>query len=69
MKQIDSALASFSADEALRGFVRIEERVIALEAEAAAVRFGTNVVLSPVPFDEEVERELAKWKEAQANNA
>ncbi|KOR95490.1 PspA/IM30 family protein [Geobacillus stearothermophilus] len=69
LKQIDSALASFSADEALRGFVRIEERVIALEAEAAAVRFGTNVVLSPVPFDEEVERELAKWKEAQANNA
>lgn len=69
LKQIDSALASFSADEALRGFVRIEERVIALETEAAAARFGTNAVLSPVPFDEEVERELAKWKEAQANNA
>ena len=69
LKQIDSALASFSADEALRGFVRIEERVIALEAEAAAVRFGTNAVLSPVPFDEEVERELAKWKDAQAHNA
>ncbi len=69
LKQIDSALASFSADEALRGFARMEERVIALEAEAAAARFGTNAVLPPVPFDEEVERELAKWKEAQANNA
>ncbi|OKO95261.1 PspA/IM30 family protein [Geobacillus proteiniphilus] len=69
LKQIDTALASFSADEALRGFARMEERVIALEAEAAAARFGTNVALSPVPFDEEVERELAKWKEAQAKNA
>ncbi|AGT30715.1 phage-shock protein [Geobacillus genomosp. 3] len=69
LKRIDTALASFSADEALRGFARMEERVIALEAEAAAARFGTNAALSPVPFDEEVERELAKWKEAQANHA
>ncbi|KJE28569.1 pspA/IM30 family protein [Geobacillus kaustophilus] len=69
LKQIDTALASFSADEALRGFARMEERVIALEAEAAAARFGTNAVLSPVPLDEEVEREFAKWKEAQAKNA
>ncbi|WP_044736075.1 PspA/IM30 family protein [Geobacillus kaustophilus] len=69
LKQIDTALASFSADEALRDFARMEERVIALEAEAAAARFGTNAVLSPVPLDEEVEREFAKWKEAQAKNA
>ncbi|MEW5323551.1 PspA/IM30 family protein [Geobacillus thermoleovorans] len=69
LKQIDTALASFSADETLRGFARMEERVIALEAEAAAARFGTNAVLSPVPLDEEVEREFAKWKEAQAKNA
>ncbi|MGZ0084369.1 PspA/IM30 family protein [Caldibacillus thermoamylovorans] len=69
LKQIDTALASFSADEALRGFARMEERVIALEAEAAAARFGANAALSPVPFEEEVERELAKWKEAQVTNA
>ncbi|MEB3751971.1 PspA/IM30 family protein [Geobacillus sp. FSL W8-0032] len=69
LKQIDTALTSFSADEALRGFARMEERVIALEAEAAAARFGANTALSPVPFEEEVERELAKWKEAQATNA
>jgi phage shock protein A len=69
LKQIDTTLASFSADEALRGFARMEERVIALEAEASAARFGTNAVLSPVPFEEEVERELAKWKDAQSTNA
>ncbi|KAF0993788.1 PspA/IM30 family protein [Geobacillus sp. TFV-3] len=63
------ALAPFSADGALRGFARMEERVIALEAEASAARFGTNAVLSPVPLDEEVEREFAKWKDAQAKNA
>jgi phage shock protein A len=70
LKQIDAALASLRPDHALCGFARMEERVLALEAEANA---SSHLLESthPLPsiFEEEVENELAKWKEAQAKNA
>lgn len=70
IKDINTTLASFHPEHALRGFARMEERVLALEAEANA---SSHLLESthPLPsiFEEEVENELAKWKEAQAKNA
>jgi phage shock protein A len=70
IKDVNTALASFHPEHALRGFARMEERVLALEAEANA---SSHLLESthPLPsiFEEEVENELAKWKEAQAKNA
>ncbi|EZP78413.1 phage shock protein PspA [Parageobacillus genomosp. 1] len=69
LKQIDATLASFRPDHALRGFARMEERVLALEAEAAAARhFLASKHSFPFSLEEEVENELAKWKEAQTKN-
>jgi phage shock protein A len=70
IKDVNTALTSFHPEHALRGFARMEERVLALEAEANA---SSHLLESthPLPsiFEEEVENELAKWKEAQAKNA
>lgn len=70
IKDVNTALTSFHPEQALRGFARMEERVIALEAEAnASRRFLESTHAFPSSFDEEVETELAKWKETQAKNA
>lgn len=70
IKDINTTLASFQTEQALRGFARMEERVFALEAEAnASRRFLESAHAFPSTIDEEVETELAKWKEAQAKNA
>jgi phage shock protein A len=70
IKDVNTTLASFHPEHALRGFARMEERVLALEAEANASRHlleSTHTLPSTV--EEEVENELAKWKEAQSKNA
>ncbi|RAK19110.1 phage shock protein A (PspA) family protein [Anoxybacillus vitaminiphilus] len=68
IKDINAALVSFSPDRALKGFARMEERILALEAEAKA---SSYVYESTKPFhvdpllQEEVEQELAQLKAAQ----
>lgn len=67
LKQMDASLASFHPDHALRGFARMEERILALEAETTAARhFLASKHYRPSSLEEEVENELAKWKEAQS---
>jgi phage shock protein A len=69
LKQMDTTLASFQPDHALRGFARMEERILALEAEATAARQCLASKHSiPSSLEEEVENELAKWKEAHKQN-
>jgi phage shock protein A len=70
IKDINTTLASFHPEQALRGFARMEERILALEAEANASRHFFELTHTlPSTIEEEVENELAKWKEAQAKNA
>ncbi len=70
IKDVNTTLASFHPEQALRGFARMEERILALEAEAnASIHLLESTHPLPSIFEEEVENELAKWKEAQAKNA
>lgn len=68
VKAIQTAIHSFSADNAMRGFARMEDRILALEAEAKASQaFAThrqpsvNTLLQP-----EVEQQLEQLKAAKA---
>jgi phage shock protein A len=68
IKDINASLVSFNPDHALKGFARMEERIIALEAEAKASSYVYEST-KPLHFDpllqEEVEKELEQLKAAQ----
>lgn len=68
VKAIQTTIHSFSADNAMRGFSRMEERILSLEAEAKASQAfagpqqpSINALLQP-----EVEQQLEQLKAAKA---
>lgn len=56
LKQIDEAITSFRYDHVIKGFARMEEKVMLLEAEAKARSLIQTML--PQSFDAEVEQQL-----------
>jgi len=65
-EQLQGAIASFSADNALKGFTRVEDYVQKLEAQAlAGSYFIPSAPTVNFEIQESVERELALLKESK----
>lgn len=69
-KQMNTALSKFGTESALKGFKRMEERIMEMEAELE-VRSGNQPLsfderLSTLEPDEEIEKELAQLKQKGA---
>ena len=60
MKQMDEAMTSFHYDHVIKGFARMEEKVMLLEAEAKAR--SVIQTIPPQSFDVEVEQQLKQLK-------
>ncbi|MGG6432801.1 PspA/IM30 family protein [Anoxybacillus sp. D401a] len=60
MKQIDESITSFRYDHVVKGFARMEEKVMFLEAEAKAR--SVMQTIPPQSFDAEVEQQLKQLK-------
>lgn len=60
LKQIDEAITSFRYDHVVKGFARMEEKVMLLEAEAKARSLIQT--MPPQSFDAEVEQQLKQLK-------
>lgn len=76
MKQMNVAMSSVDTESAAKGFSRIEERVLTMEAEAQACRhvretFRTylNSVIPANKYSDQVEAELKKLKAEKQNTA
>ncbi|WP_044894980.1 PspA/IM30 family protein [Bacillus alveayuensis] len=68
IKDINASLVSFSPDYALKGFARMEERILALEAEAKASSYvyeSTKPLHLDPLLQEEVKKELVQLKAAK----
>ncbi|MGX1983994.1 phage shock protein A (PspA) family protein [Thermolongibacillus altinsuensis] len=67
IKDINASLISFNPEHALKGFARMEERILALEAEAKASSYlyESYKALHTLPLQNEVEKELEQLKEAK----
>jgi phage shock protein A len=67
IKNINTSLVSFNPEHALKGFARMEERILALEAEAQASSYlyESYKALHTLPLQNEVEKELEQLKEAK----
>lgn len=68
-KQMQAALSRFNTDSALKGFKRIEERILEMETELEIRKQSRPLTieerLAALKPDEEIERELAQLKEKQ----
>ena len=66
-KQMQTALSKFDADSALKGFKRMEERIMEMETELEIRKEGRPLSfeerLASLEPDEEIEKELAQLKQ------